>query len=83
LRDVFAFDSGVSPEPPAPGYVSLAFVTVVPIAGAIEREADMNTVTPEVVEQCSDELPEHEWIELSMEELGEVGGGQSTVSLLD
>jgi hypothetical protein len=43
----------------------------------------MNSVTPQVVEQCSDELPEHEWIELSMEELGEVGGGQSTVSLLD
>jgi hypothetical protein len=43
----------------------------------------MQSVAPEVVEQCGDELPEHECIELSTEELGEVGGGQSTVALID
>jgi|GraSoiStandDraft_29_1057270.scaffolds.fasta_scaffold388760_1 hypothetical protein len=50
----------------------------------------MDSKTPELVEQCNDDvsewelrLPELKLMELSIEELEQVGGGQSSAAILD
>ena len=46
------------------------------------REKGMK-VTPVVVEQCCDKLPEQEIVELSTSELGEIGGGMADPGVIE